>query len=80
MNLNGLGIKDNFFNLGGDSIKAIQVLSKLNSYQLKLELKDIFEHPFIGELSAYIKTGERTALQGTVKGEVILTPIQSWFF
>uniref|UniRef100_UPI001141ED0F condensation domain-containing protein n=1 Tax=Lacrimispora amygdalina TaxID=253257 RepID=UPI001141ED0F len=75
-----VGIKDNFFNLGGDSIKAIQVLSKLNSYQLKLELKDIFEHPFIEELSAYIKTAKRTAVQGIVKGEVILTPIQSWFF
>ena len=80
LELERVGIKDNFFNLGGDSIKAIQVVSKLNSYQLKLELKDIFEHPFIEELSAYIKTTERTAAQGTVKGEVILTPIQSWFF
>ncbi len=75
-----VGIKDNFFNLGGDSIKAIQVLSKLNTYKLKLDMRDIFEHPFIEELSTYIKSVERTAAQEIVKGEVVLTPIQSWFF
>ncbi|MGB8452383.1 MAG: amino acid adenylation domain-containing protein [Anaerocolumna sp.] len=80
LELERVGIRDNFFNLGGDSIKAIQVLSKLNGYKLKLEMKDIFEHPFIEELSAHIKSDFRTAAQGIVKGEVVLTPIQSWFF
>ncbi|MGZ7444128.1 amino acid adenylation domain-containing protein [Paenibacillus sp. TH7-28] len=75
-----VGIKDNFLNLGGDSIKAIQVVSRLHDYKLKLQLKDLFEHPVIEELSACVKSAEHVADQGTVTGEFMPTPIQSWFF
>ena len=36
-----VGIDDNFFDLSGDSIKAIQVSSRLNKNGMKLEIKDI---------------------------------------
>ncbi|MDY8021009.1 non-ribosomal peptide synthetase [Paenibacillus polymyxa] len=73
-----VGIRDHFLNLGGDSIKAIQVVSKLHDYKLKLQLKDLFDHPVIEQLSAYAQSVEHTAFQGTVTGEIIPTPIQSW--
>ncbi|ASR47272.1 non-ribosomal peptide synthetase [Paenibacillus kribbensis] len=75
-----VGIKDHFLNLGGDSIKAIQIVSKLHDYKLKLQLKDLFDHPVIEQLSAYVQSVEHTAFQGMVTGEMMLTPIQSWFF
>ena len=75
-----VGIKDNFFNLGGDSIKAIQVLARLNSYDFKLEIKDLFEHPVIEEACEFIKTVTRKSEQGLVTGEVKFTPIQSWLW
>ncbi|ALP39316.1 non-ribosomal peptide synthetase (plasmid) [Paenibacillus sp. IHB B 3084] len=75
-----VGIKDHFLNLGGDSIKAIQIVSKLHDYKLKLQLKDLFDHPVIEQLSAYVQSVEHTAFQGMVTGEIMLTPIQSWFF
>ncbi|VBB05116.1 phosphopantetheine attachment site [Lucifera butyrica] len=78
LNAERVGIRDNFFNLGGDSIKAIQVLSRLNSYQLKLEMKDLFKHPVIEEVSGLLKNAAHTAEQGSIEGEAALTPIQHW--
>ncbi|WP_339373129.1 condensation domain-containing protein, partial [Paenibacillus elgii] len=75
-----VGIRDNFFELGGDSIKAIQVSSRLFQLGYKLEMKDMFKHPTIGELSTYIQAVTRIAEQGEVRGAAKLTPIQCWFF
>ncbi|TQR95459.1 amino acid adenylation domain-containing protein [Paenibacillus ottowii] len=75
-----VGIKDNFFHLGGDSIKAIQVSSRLFQAGYKLEMKDLFKYPTIADLSTYIQPVNRVAEQGEVTGNVVLTPIQRWFF
>lgn len=80
LNREPIGIKDNFFHLGGDSIKAIQVLSRLTEYGLKLELTDLFEYPVIEELSHHVQKGSSGAEQGLITGEIPLTPIQHWFF
>ncbi|WP_010503926.1 non-ribosomal peptide synthetase, partial [Paenibacillus elgii] len=40
-----VGILDNFFDLGGDSIKSIQVVSRLFQAGYKLEMKDLFTYP-----------------------------------
>ncbi|MEC0439212.1 surfactin non-ribosomal peptide synthetase SrfAA [Bacillus subtilis] len=76
-----VGVTDNFFSLGGDSIKGIQMASRLNQHGWKLEMKDLFQHPTIEELTQYVERAEgKQADQGPVEGEVILTPIQRWFF
>ena len=76
-----VGIRDSFFELGGDSIKAIQVLSRLNKHRIKLEMKDIFRYKTIEELSQVVTKSDVIEIdQGPVKGEVFLTPIQNWFF
>ena len=75
-----VGIKDNFFNLGGDSIKAIQVLSRMNGHGYKLELKDLFKYPMIEELSQFVTATNRDIDQGVITGETRLTPIQCRLF
>ncbi|MEC0494506.1 non-ribosomal peptide synthetase [Bacillus glycinifermentans] len=76
-----IGISDNFFTLGGDSIKGIQMASRLQQHGLKLEMKDLFQHPTVGGISSYIESTEGKPVdQGPVEGEVMLTPIQRWFF
>ena len=75
-----IGVNDNYFSQGGDSIKAIQIASRLQKQQLKMEIKDLFQHPTIRELNSYIKTTGKKAQQSVVTGEAPLTPIQSWFF
>jgi|GEM_PF-397272 len=75
-----VGVNDRFFALGGDSIKAIQVSAKLHQAGYKMEMRHLFAHPSIAELSAHVRPITRTADQGEVKGWARLTPIQAWFF
>ena len=49
-----ISIDDNFFMLGGNSIKAIQTVSRL-AMEFEIEINDIFQCPTIRELSDHIK-------------------------
>ncbi|MBK5424550.1 MULTISPECIES: non-ribosomal peptide synthetase [Bacillus] len=76
-----VGIYDNFFEIGGDSILSIQIISQASQVGLKLTPKQMFECPTIAELAQVaIETQGVQAEQGIVTGEVPLTPIQYWFF
>lgn len=59
LNINKVSVYSNFFALGGDSLIAIKLLTQIN-YDLKIDLKvqDIFSHPNIYTLSAYIDEKE----------------------
>ncbi|WP_234410602.1 phosphopantetheine-binding protein [Caldalkalibacillus mannanilyticus] len=46
---------DHFFELGGDSIKSIQISSRLYQAGYKLEMKDLFKYPTIAKLSLMCK-------------------------
>ncbi|WP_369345683.1 condensation domain-containing protein [Caldalkalibacillus mannanilyticus] len=75
-----VGRMDHFFELGGDSIKSIQISSRLYQVGYKLEMKDLFKYPTIASLSPYVQAIGRTIDQGEVTGVAKLTPIQHWFF
>ncbi|MGF7034440.1 amino acid adenylation domain-containing protein/non-ribosomal peptide synthase protein (TIGR01720 family) [Paenibacillus mucilaginosus] len=74
-----VGIRDSFFDLGGDSIKAIQVSSRLLQAGYKVEMKELFQYPTIAELGGRVRPAGRTADQGEASGPVELTPILRWF-
>ncbi|MCP4146758.1 MAG: non-ribosomal peptide synthetase, partial [bacterium] len=80
LNLNTLGVNDNFFNLGGDSIKIIQIASRLRKYRFKLDVQDLFTYQTIKQLAPHVKHANTSSPQHTVEGTVPLTPIQEWFF
>jgi aryl carrier-like protein len=46
-----VGIRDNFFSLGGDSILSIRVVGMLKSRGIKVEIKDIFQYQTIERLA-----------------------------
>ena len=76
-----VGINDNFFDLGGDSIISLQIVAKASQAGLRLIPQQLFEYQTISELSSIIEITESiTAEQGLVAGSVPLTPIQHWFF
>ena len=76
-----IGVRDNFFALGGESILAMQVVARANQAGLRLQFKHLFEHQTIAELALVADTAPTVeAEQGDVSGPVPLTPIQSWFF
>ncbi len=81
LGLQQVSINDNFFDLGGDSILAIQIIARANQAGMNLEPRQIFQHQTIAELAAVAKEGLRPeAEQETITGEVVLSPVQARFF
>ncbi|WP_212004501.1 non-ribosomal peptide synthetase [Chitinophaga sp. HK235] len=79
-----IGIHDNFFRLGGDSIISIQLVSRARRAGCELQPKDVFLHQTVAQLAALATHRGATFLvaseQGTLKGPAGLLPIQQWFF
>lgn len=80
LNRKQIGVNDNYFGLGGDSIKAIQLVSQLCRDGLTAEVRHIFQYPTVAELAGVIQPATREIDQMPVTGIVPLTPIQHWFF
>jgi len=76
-----IGVEDNFFGLGGDSILSIQVVAQARQAGLRLTSRDIFLHQTIAGLATAVQTAAVHApAAGPVAGPAPLTPIQHWFF
>ncbi|WP_417821983.1 amino acid adenylation domain-containing protein [Terasakiella sp.] len=78
-----VSITDNFFYLGGDSIKALQIVARLHQRHYKLDVRDLFNHPIIAELAKKLhKIDDPKQIYSPLKtGDMIpLTAIQHWFF
>jgi non-ribosomal peptide synthase protein (TIGR01720 family) len=78
-----VGVEENFFELGGDSILSIQVVSRAARRGLRLKPRQLFQHQTIASLAAVAQPAAAvlTRAAGPVlEGEAPLTPIQRWFF
>jgi polyketide synthase PksJ len=54
-----IGLQDNFFELNGDSLKAVIAISKIHKQAgVKVPLKDFFAHPTVEEIARYIVRAE----------------------
>ncbi|EFM11861.1 amino acid adenylation domain protein [Paenibacillus curdlanolyticus YK9] len=84
LKISEVGIDESFFELGGDSIKAIQVVQRCKRMNLRVTVKDIFSYRSVAAVSEAIKLTEApTAAEAhsseSGNGEVPLLPIQQWF-
>ena len=50
-----IGLHDNFFEIGGDSIQSIQVMARAQKAGIKLATNQLFEHQTIGELAHFLE-------------------------
>lgn len=82
-----VGINDNFFDLGGDSIISIQIVSRAREEGLKMIARQIFQYQTIAELAPHITELEKevSLAQDTEENVeeplvIPLTPIQYWLF
>lgn len=78
-----IGIYDNYYNLGGNSLLAIQMAQQLKKAGIDCKALTLLKYPTIAQLAEEI--GKSTKVEGScnqnaVLGEVELTPIQKWFF
>jgi non-ribosomal peptide synthase protein (TIGR01720 family) len=75
-----VGVDDDFFALGGDSIQAAVIVSKAAAEGLYLDPRDLFENPTIAGLADVVRPAPRIdAEQGAVTGEFELAPAARWF-
>ncbi len=81
LGLERVGVHDNFFDLGGDSILSLQIIARASQAGLRLTPRQLFEHQTIAELAAVagVASAQRSE-QPVMPGPVPLTPIQHWFF
>jgi amino acid adenylation domain-containing protein/non-ribosomal peptide synthase protein (TIGR01720 family) len=78
--LEDIGIRDNFFASGGDSILSIQVAARARAQGLSLSARQVFQHQTIEELAAHARATLRETSQDDSTGGMVLLPIHRQFF
>ncbi|POM23361.1 Dimodular nonribosomal peptide synthase [Actinomadura rubteroloni] len=82
LGLERVGVDDGFFDLGGDSIIAIQLVSRARQSGLVISPRDVFQHQTVEALARIARpAGEtvETEPPGAALGPVPPTPILRWF-
>ncbi len=79
-----VGLHDNFFDLGGDSILAMRIVSQAGRIGLKFTPAQLFQHQTVAELSRVIVSTSPplqlpSELTEPTSTPIPPTPIQSWF-
>lgn len=73
--------ESNFYHLGGDSIKAIQIASALNEEGYQILVKDIMSNPRIEDIANHLYPIDNIEItMDSTRGEIPITPMVSWFF
>ena len=76
-----IGVHDNYFAVGGDSIRAIQIVSRLRRMGWQVEIRHLFQYLTVAELAPRLTCAQEVdEVFEVVEGPVELTPIQRWFF
>ncbi|HEX2315476.1 MAG TPA: amino acid adenylation domain-containing protein, partial [Thermomonospora sp.] len=83
LGLERVGVDDGFFDLGGDSIIAIQLVSRARQSGLVISPREVFQHQTVEELAALAQDAANvttdTEPPGTGIGPVPATPIMHWY-
>ncbi|WP_235018152.1 condensation domain-containing protein [Thermomonospora echinospora] len=84
LGLEWVGIDDGFFDLGGDSIIAIQLVSRARQCGLVISPREVFQHQTVEELAVIAQDAADTQAvevepPGAGIGPVPATPIMHWF-
>ncbi|XSS61408.1 amino acid adenylation domain-containing protein [Pseudomonas sp. B11] len=76
-----VGLNDNFFERGGDSIISIQVVSRARAAGIHFTPKALFQHQTVRSLARVAQLQAVQVIdQGPVQGETPLLPFQQLFF
>lgn len=79
LNIDEIDNEDNFFAIGGDSIKAIQISARLREHGYYLNVNDFTQCKTIGE-ALHMISKEECVRGGNNQGFFSKTPIIDWFF
>ncbi len=79
LHLERVGVHDNYFELGGDSMQSIRVIARAARAGLRLTAQHFFEHQTVAELAAALAAAAPPAAAPADGSEVPLTPAQLRF-
>ncbi|EFE30955.1 uncharacterized protein ARB_02149 [Trichophyton benhamiae CBS 112371] len=68
-----IGVNDNFFQLGGDSIHAMKLVGLARQHDLSLTVADIFMNPRLGDLAGILKA-DNSSMKKTIAPFSLLQP------
>ncbi|THA25972.1 amino acid adenylation domain-containing protein [Streptomyces sp. RKND-216] len=69
-----VGVHDNFFSLGGDSIRAVEITGRLRALGHETQVHAVFRHQTVAELAAVLSPAEATPLVRAEPFEMIGAP------
>ncbi|WP_374964213.1 amino acid adenylation domain-containing protein [Lysinibacillus sp. RS5] len=77
-----VGIHDNFFEVGGDSLLILKVITLSKEKGLHFSPRLLYQHPSVYLLSKYVTEEHQKAekIEENLDGLFPLSPIQQWFF
>ncbi len=75
-----VGVHDDFFELGGDSILALQVVARAHRRGVRVRPADVFSLPSVARLAEAASTAADDTREDSPDGEAPLTPVQRAFF
>ena len=56
------GITDDFFDLGGDSLAAIEYVTKAAAQGITIAMQDVFDYPTVKDLCEHLEKSDKTAI------------------
>jgi aryl carrier-like protein len=74
-----IGVQTDFFDLGGDSIKSIQVVARMRNAGYELRISDVMGSSMLGDMALKVKPLTRKISQEVIEGEVLFSPVQLAF-
>ncbi|MDP2389711.1 MAG: AMP-binding protein, partial [Acidobacteriota bacterium] len=83
LGLDEVGADDNFFSLGGDSIRSTQMIARARRHGYDFTVRDVLLHPTIAALARLAHPAPVSiakAAEAPATGEIPLLPMQHWFF
>ncbi|HEX6048444.1 MAG TPA: condensation domain-containing protein, partial [Gemmatimonadaceae bacterium] len=86
LQVNDVGVDEDFFEIGGDSLLSIRVIARAGREGIRIAPERFFERPTIAHMAASAGARDLEVEQGRVPasfadsvGDAPLTPIQHWF-
>lgn len=91
LGIDRVGIDDNFFDLGGNSLLSIQAVAQLEGHGLKLPIVKLYQHPTVRACAAYLEgdagaiapsemaKARKAAAGGSKKGDVAIIGMSGRF-
>jgi hypothetical protein len=78
LRLSSVGIHDDFFEIGGNSLLAVRTMSRVSqACGVELAIEVLFDNPTVEKLAAVIALAPLEAMAGTADADAILAELES---